>query len=399
VVLTPAYCLKIEPKHSLVDDPLSVIEDCFEKFSDFHSQSTSGSELPLHCFGALSYDSARFFEPTAGITPNTSDPDLLAFFPGCSLRFDRENYELSAWASEKEHRVLSKIASIEPSDNYLGSFSLPTKVSKRFSDQEFIDKVEQAKEYIAAGDAFQIVLSNNFRASMPNPDPLKTFSLLANKNPSPFHFCAKSQHWAMVGASPEVYLRGQDQEFISMRLVAGTYPRIEGKDEQQKGLLASNPKEKAEHYMLVDHARNDIGRSSLVGSVEPRDLLTVETYRDVHHLVSEVRGKPVKSLLECFKHCFPIATLTGTPKVRAMQIIEELEGSRGMFGGSVFKLGTDGSLDSSVIIRSITMENGTASVKAGCGVVYDSDPERENSECGWKAEALFGKNTKGRIQN
>jgi anthranilate synthase component 1 len=283
----------------------------------------------------------------------------------------------------------------EPFKNYLDTFQFPEKVESRFSKEEFVAKVDRAKEYITAGDAFQIVLANCFTSKLEEADPLKAFSLLASKNPSPFHYCANTNTetggWSLVGASPELYLKGQKDKQISMRLVAGTYPRSENNDVQQKELLREDPKERAEHFMLVDHARNDIGRSSKVGSVEPVDLLTVESYRDVHHLVSEVRGKPVLSLFESFKNCFPIATLTGTPKVRAMQIIEELEGSRGVFGGSVFRMACDGSLTSSVIIRSMVIEGNRTRVNAGCGVVYDSDSERENEECRWKAEALFGR--------
>ncbi len=386
--------LRSAPQPRSSEDPVSIFENEFSAWAESFQVGDRGTDL-AQCFGVLSYDAARYFEPVVGLRPETSDPDLLVMFPSAVVSLDYRTNELTVvWdrvlGEDLDDRIFSALEDYQPEEFFVENTS---KARRRFSKAEFVRMVEKIKGYISAGDVFQAVLSNTWTTVASGYDPVGFYKKLVRSNPSPFQFCIGSRDWSLVGSSPERFLKVNSGSELSMKLVAGTYPRKDSPAEDKAQLLAllDDEKERAEHFMLVDHVRNDLGRHSKIGSVKPRELLQAETYRDVHHLVSEVVSEleDGKTLFSALRACFPIATLTGTPKIRAMQIIEELEGERGVFGGSVFRFTAEGELESSVIIRSVVQDRNELIIKAGCGVVYDSQPEREDEECSWKAKALI----------
>jgi anthranilate synthase component 1 len=252
--------------------------------------------------------------------------------------------------------------------------------------------VECAKEYIAAGDIFQVVLSQRLDFS-PEVAPFDIYRALRTVNPSPYLYFLRMGDIHVLGSSPEMLVRVTGSK-LEYRPIAGTHPR--GRDEAEdarfeKEMLADE-KERAEHVMLVDLGRNDLGRVSEYGSVKVRDLMYVERYSHVMHIVSALEGKLREGLdaLDAFAACFPAGTLSGAPKVRAMQIIEELEPvRRGVYGGSVLYADFAGNLDSCIAIRTMLMQGKRAYLQAGAGIVADSDPASEFQESMNKAQAVL----------
>jgi anthranilate synthase component 1 len=259
------------------------------------------------------------------------------------------------------------------------------------SREQFCKMVESAKNYIYAGDIIQAVLSQRFSARTSTP-PLQIYRALRLLNPSPYTFFLKIGGQALVGSSPEVMVRLTGDR-IELRPIAGTRPRgsTEQEDRRLADELLSDDKEKAEHVMLVDLGRNDVGRVAQTGSVQVREYMVVERYSHVMHLVSHVEGILKKGFdaFDVIGACFPAGTLTGAPKIRAMQIISELEpGPRGTYGGAIGYIGYDGNMDLAITIRTVQVANGTASVQAGAGIVFDSDPTREFEETCHKARGM-----------
>jgi anthranilate synthase component 1 len=257
--------------------------------------------------------------------------------------------------------------------------------------EEYCGMVRKAKEYIFAGDIIQVVLSQRFSA-VTDLAPLHLYRALRLLNPSPYTFFLKIGGQTLVGSSPEVMVRLTGNR-VELRPIAGTRPR--GVDEVQDRALAdellSDVKEKAEHVMLVDLGRNDIGRIAEMGSVQVTDYMVVERYSHVMHLVSHVQGILRKEFdaYDVIRATFPAGTLTGAPKIRAMQIIHELEPEpRGAYGGAVGYVSYDGNMDLAITIRTLEIEGGTVSVQAGAGIVYDSDPDREFDETCQKARGM-----------
>jgi anthranilate synthase component 1 len=271
------------------------------------------------------------------------------------------------------------------------SLPRPATVSP-FSDDAFRAAVGRVKEYIAAGDTFQTVLSR--RIDLPAPDPFLTYRYLRALNPAPYLYYLQCDDLFVVGSSPEILVRVEDGE-VTVRPIAGT--RRRGADEAEDAALAeallADPKERAEHLMLVDLGRNDVGRVAAYGTVRLSAFLTVERYSHVMHLVSEVRGRLREGAdaLEALAACFPAGTVSGAPKVRAMQIIDELEPTRrGPYAGAVGYVGWGGmTMDTAIAIRTVVMRNGRAWVQAGAGIVADSDAEAEFRETEAKAGAVL----------
>jgi len=292
------------------------------------------------------------------------------------------------------------------------------KVRARTSKAKFLKSVEQAKEYIAAGDIFQVVLSQRWDFE-PGVAPFDLYRALRTVNPSPYMYFlrfggsssvplraprgSRSSHASarnsaknvlhVLGSSPEMLVRAAGQK-LEYRPIAGTHPR--GKDEAEDAALEkkmlSDEKERAEHVMLVDLGRNDLGRVSEYGSVKVRDLMYVERYSHVMHIVSALEGRlrPNLDAMDAFAACFPAGTLSGAPKVRAMQIIEELEPARrAIYGGSVLYADFAGNLDSCIAIRTLLMKGKKAYLQAGAGIVADSEPKREFEETENKARAVL----------
>lgn len=256
----------------------------------------------------------------------------------------------------------------------------------------YLEAVSKARDHIRSGDIFQVVLSQ--RAEMPlRTHPLNIYRALRTVNPSPYMFYINAGEFQLAGASPEMLVR-LEEGVVDSKPIAGT--RVRGadpaEDEALERDLLSDEKEKAEHVMLVDLSRNDLGRVCEYGSVEVPKFLAVERFSHVMHIVSEVRGRVREGLdsVDVLKACFPAGTLSGAPKVRAMEIIDQLETSaRGPYGGAVGYFAFSGNMDTCITIRTALIRDNRVYVQAGAGIVFDSDPEREHQECINKAQALF----------
>jgi anthranilate synthase component I len=270
--------------------------------------------------------------------------------------------------------------------------SQPPKPVGNMTEGEFIEKVERAKEYILNGDIFQVVLSQRFAVPI-DEEPFVIYRRLRSINPSPYMFFLRNPDVTLVGASPEMLTR-VEAGTVTTRPIAGT--RRRGKTPQddlkmEKELLADE-KEMAEHVMLVDLGRNDIGRVAKYGTVKVKEYAKVERFSHVMHLVSEVEGElnTGQDALDALCACFPAGTLTGAPKVRAMQIISELENSsRGPYGGAVGYLDYSGNMDTCITIRTLVIKDNIAYIQTGAGIVADSVPENEYRETLHKAQAMF----------
>ncbi|HTX14149.1 MAG TPA: anthranilate synthase component I [Candidatus Baltobacteraceae bacterium] len=268
----------------------------------------------------------------------------------------------------------------------------PLRVTSNMTKPQFTAAVRRAKSYIRAGDAFQIVVSQRFEAST-SADPFKIYRALRVVNPSPYLYYLKLGELSVVGSSPEMLVKVQGRDAL-YRPLAGTRPRgrNEKEDERLETELLADPKERAEHVMLVDLGRNDLGRVCEYGSVKPERLMFVERYSHVMHLASSLRGR-LRDDVDCFDAlmaCFPAGTLSGAPKVRAMEIIDELEPTRrGIYAGAILYLDFSGNLDSCIGLRTLVAKNGRAYVQAGAGIVADSVPEREYEESANKARAVL----------
>jgi anthranilate synthase component 1 len=257
---------------------------------------------------------------------------------------------------------------------------------------EFKKAVLQAKEYIKKGDIIQVVLSQRFKMRLQSR-PFDIYRSLRSVNPSPYMFFLKLSDMFLVGSSPELLVRCEDG-LVETRPVAGTRRRgnSESEDEKLVRELLSDKKEKAEHLMLVDLGRNDLGRVSRYGTVKVTEFMGIEKYSHVMHIVSNVTGrlKEKKDALDALVSCFPAGTVSGAPKIRAMEIIDDLEFTRrGPYAGAIGYFSFSGNLDSCIIIRTIVIKNGFLYIQAGAGIVSDSDPEREYQETVNKAKALF----------
>ena len=261
-----------------------------------------------------------------------------------------------------------------------------------FTREGFIDAVAQVQDYIRAGDAFQVVLSQ--RMSVPfHARPVDVYRALRALNPSPYMYFLDVGGTQVVGSSPEILARLQDGK-VTVRPIAGTRPRGRTVEEDLalEAELLADPKERAEHLMLVDLGRNDLGRVSVAGSVRVSESFSIERYSRVMHIVSEVQGelRPELTALDALRATFPAGTLSGAPKIRALQIIDALEPApRGWYGGAVGYLGYDGGADFAICIRSLVAVGEEFRVQAGAGVVYDSSPEGEDNECHVKASAVL----------
>ena len=260
------------------------------------------------------------------------------------------------------------------------------------SKERYMDMVRRAKEYIAAGDIFQANLSLRVLAETGDVDPLRIYGVLRQINPSPFAAFADFGDYRIVSSSPERLVRVKGRT-VDTRPIAGTRPRGRDMDEDGKmrAELLLNEKERAEHIMLIDLERNDLGRVSDYGTVIADELMVTEDYSHVIHIVSNVRGELAtgKDCFDVIKAAFPGGTITGVPKVRCMEIIDELEPTRrGPYTGSLGYIGFNGNMDLNIIIRTMLIKNGRAFIQAGAGIVADSDPEREYCESLKKAEAL-----------
>ena len=350
----------------------------------------AGPDFPLAggLVGYASYDVVRFFErlPPFAADPN-GVPDMHYVAPGSLLVFDHltRGIALLHSGSEAERQSLRReiILALRggvPLPTARGTFSEPV---ASMSQSEFLAKVGRTQEYIAAGDVYQLVLSVRF-SGRHDVDPFEAYRALRLINPSPYMYYCALGDITVVGSSPEALVKlshGQAQ----LRPIAGTRPRSADDviDRQREADLLADPKENAEHVMLVDLARNDLGRVAKAGSVNVAPYKSIERYSHVMHMVSGVRGElaPGRDAFDLFAAAFPAGTLVGAPKVRAMEIIDELEPvRRGLYGGTVGYFGAQGDMDQAITIRTLVFRGDEYSYQAGAGIVADSQPQSEYDE-------------------
>jgi anthranilate synthase component 1 len=371
------------------------------------------ADLPPFVCGAvgyLSYDAARWFEEIPDSHPeDIGIDDAVMMFFSRLLAFDHVRHQIHVIANvftdgkteglEAEYK--KAIDDIEAMEARLEDSIEPVptpqisgdaKVRSNMTKEKFAEAVTTAKEHIAAGDIFQVVLSQRFEVEL-GAHPFEVYRALRVVNPSPYMFFLKIGDQSIIGASPEMLVRATGRR-IEYRPIAGTRPR--GATETEDALLGeemrADEKEVAEHIMLVDLGRNDLGRVADYGSVEVTDLMIVERYSHVMHLVSAVKArlKSGRDRFDALAACFPAGTVSGAPKIRAMEIIDELEPTRrGVYAGAVMYLDYSGNLDSCIAIRTIVTKDGRAYFQAGAGIVADSVPETEYVETVNKARAML----------
>lgn len=393
-------------------DPLDTLRKIMAGY-----RAVNSAKLPRFLGGAVGYvgyDIVRFWEEIP--EKNKDDlnlPDSLFMLSHTLVIFDHLNHTIKvvsyALLERKEspqvayrkarHRIDEVIRKLRQPSSLLNDAKkqrkeegAKEKVESNFTSDIFQAKVKKAKEYIRAGDIFQVVLSQRLKRKV-SVSGFDIYRTLRSLNPSPYMYYLKCGDFEIVGSSPETLVREEEKE-VTYRPIAGTRKR--GKDRAEDELLAkelsANPKERAEHIMLVDLGRNDMGRVCEYGTVKVTELFSVEKYSHVMHLVSSIEGRLRKGMdqYDLLRACFPAGTVSGAPKVRAMEIIEELEPCRrGPYAGALGYFSFSGNMDTCIIIRTILIKKGIAYIQAGAGIVADSEPESEYEETLNKARALI----------
>lgn len=387
-------------------DPLSAIAEEMAR-----CQVTPEMGLPRFSGGAvgyLGYETATRFEelPSPERDP-LGLPEAMFMFVDTMLVYDHVSHHIKiishlrpegdiddeyARATAKIEEVVSRLREPLPPEPPPPEPTAAAEFTSNFTPEEFKRGVSKIKEYITRGDAIQVVLSQRLSRPTTAP-PFAIYRALRTINPSPYMFYLDFEDFQVIGASPEILVRVEDGEVMT-RPLAGTRPRgaDAAADKALEAELRGDEKERAEHIMLVDLGRNDIGRVSQPGTVEVSDLMEVERYSHVMHLVTHVQGKLRRdcSSSDALRACFPAGTVSGAPKIRAMEIIAECEPEkRGPYAGAAGYFSFSGNMDMAIAIRTMVLKDGVAHVPAGCGIVYDSVPEREYEETLNKAQALL----------
>src|SRR5438552_7582798 len=399
----------IEERFSTISDPL----DELRKLMARH-QFVSRPDLPRFAGGAvgfIGYEVIRLFEPKvpAARKNDVQLPDMLFMLTGNVLIFDHRLRTLkivvNAFLNDRPPEKVYARA-VESVDSILQQLAAPVDLPhvpiapdekqpmprSNFRREEFERAVERAKEYIRAGDIFQVILSQRFESDFMG-EPLDFYRCLRFINPSPYMFCLNfGDDFALVGSSPEMHVR-LDGNTIEIWPIAGTRARgvTPAQDEANAAELLADPKERAEHIMLVDLARNDVGRVAEFGTVRVTEFMEIERYSHVMHIVSNVVGRSRAdcTAFDVVRATFPAGTVSGAPKIRAMQIISELENTRrGCYAGAIGYFGFDGNFDSCIALRCAVLKNGKAYFQAGAGIVADSNSQREYEETVSKARAM-----------
>ncbi len=395
-------------------NPFDFLKEFFKKFKAYIEPS-----LPRFfggMVGYISYDTVKLFEKVPDLARSDLDmPDIFLMIPETLLIFDNFKQSIkivynaflnSEDAAEAYEKAQDKIDTIikelknhqdERFRSYLyvseSQFKEPLLgFTSNFKKEDFIEAVKKARDYVLSGDVVQVVISQRFETTS-EVHPFDIYRALRIINPSPYMFYIDTEEGYLVGSSPEILVRVEDEK-ITLRPIAGTRPR--GRTEEEdlflERELLSDEKEKAEHIMLVDLGRNDVGRVAEIGSVTVTELMTIERYSHVMHIVSNVEGRLRRGLdiFDVFMSCFPAGTVTGAPKVRAMQIIEELEPTRrGPYAGAVGYFGFSGNMDMCIGIRMLVVKDKKVYVQAGAGIVADSVTEKEYTETVNKATAML----------
>ncbi|HNX81196.1 MAG TPA: anthranilate synthase component I [Candidatus Omnitrophota bacterium] len=391
-------------------DPLAEVKKIMQGF-----KAVSVSGLPRFyggLVGYIGYDSVRFFERIPDKNPDELGlPDMFFMFTDTILLFDHVNHTIKVVANvilsglhvsraakkRAYDQAVRKIDTIIADCRRTIPRPLVRKANKpvfesNFKKDAFCAIVRKAQEYIKAGDIIQVVPSQRFRART-HKEPFEVYRALRSLNPSPYMFFIRMGDVCLVGSSPEILVRCENG-IVQVRPIAGTRPRglTEEADKKLEEELKNDIKERAEHIMLVDLGRNDVGRVAKPGTVAVSDLMVVERYSHVMHLVSEVRGVVDRKfdVYDVLRASFPAGTVSGSPKIRAMEIIDELENTkRGPYAGCVGYFSFSHNMDMCITIRTIVMKQGIAYIQAGGGIVADSVPEKEYMETVNKAKALF----------
>ena len=388
-------------------DPLNFLRELLNRY-----KPVAVPGLPRFYGGAvgyLGYEMVRYFEELPPSPPDDLNLDDAVFIisdslmifdnvrhtikvVACTFTEDEGSLEAGYAASCRKIEEMIEIISASASHKIAAATEGDVNFQSNMTSLQYKDAIEKAKQYIAAGDIIQVVLSQRFETEYLN-SPIDLYRALRFINPSPYLFFLKMDDLTLIGSSPEVMVRKED-DTMELRPIAGTRPR--GKTEQEDRALSdellSDEKERAEHVMLVDLGRNDLGRVAQTGSVQVNQFMMVEKYSHVMHLVSNVRAQLTKGkdAFDVLSATFPAGTLTGAPKVRAMQIISELEKvKRGPYGGAVGYFSFSGNMDFCITIRTMILKNGRIYVQAGAGIVYDSIPESEHQESLNKARGML----------
>lgn len=394
------------------NDPLEIISEEIRKYKPVINPG-----LPRFFggfVGYVGYDTVRYFETLPDNShPGLNLPDIFLMLTDTLVVFDNLTHKIIVISNahiEKNTRDAydKAVAKIENIINKLKSKPVLPKISKssvpnktrrakhsfssNFTKKKFLKAVEKTKDYVKAGDVIQTVISQNFQRETDIP-PINVYRALRVINPSPYMYYIETGKSTIVGSSPEILVRVED-DILELRPIAGTRRRGKTPEDDlfMEEELKADPKEQAEHIMLVDLGRNDLGRVSSTGSVKVTELMTVEKYSHVMHLVSNVVGKlrKKKDAFDVLRASFPAGTVTGAPKIRAMEIIEELEPTkRGPYAGSIGYFDFSGNMDMCITIRTIIFKNKKAHIQAGAGIVADSDPELEYKETVNKAKGMF----------
>lgn len=381
---------------------------CFEPFETL---SIDNNDNPLHELRLLQnrFKMMTREEVSTLITSTigymTYDKELLFNIYRISLTFDHLRKKIlisyvvtiTQYVKNDFNRAQEKLSQIiHALSKQISSVKLLQKKNKTFievdiPDDVFIEKIKKAKQYIIAGDAFQIVLSRSFKRII-SVTPLSIYQSLAHTSPAPFMFYIPLEKKTIIGASPEQMVKVHNRQ-VTVNPIAGTRKRTTESDiDFITHELLHDKKELAEHMMLVDLARNDVGSISEPGSVIVNELMQVKHFTHISHITSEVTGKLKNEYdaLDALHATFPAGTLSGAPKIRAMELIDELEESpRGLYGGAICRFDLAGNLDSCIAIRMAVFEDGVATIRTGAGIVYDSDPKAEAQETRQKAEAML----------
>ncbi len=350
--------------------------------------------------GYIGYDMVKVFEPKLhntmdDLVDELNTPDLDLILPKIILVYSHKNYQLTLISTQEE--MSKKFDMIE--DNLKNSYEYihmkrnigNDKGSFAFSKEQFFEMVEKSKEMIRSGDVFQILMTNRFTRNI-HVDPFSFYRILRSKNPSPYMFLMEYEDFNIVGSSPEVMVRLTNGELL-LRPIAGTRKRgaTKARDKELEEELLADPKELSEHLMLIDLGRNDVSRVAKTGSVKVENMMHIERFSHVMHIVSDVTATLAddKDMFDLFMATFTAGTMTGAPKIRAMELIAEYEGlKRGFYSGSVGYFGFDGNMDSAITIRTALVKDDKVVLQAGAGVVADSQNELEYLEVKNKLGAL-----------
>ncbi|MFZ9037499.1 MAG: anthranilate synthase component I [Gammaproteobacteria bacterium] len=390
------------------DDPLKFIEE----YLDFFKVAEAECLPKFHggLVGYFGYDTIRYIEPKLAVCPNPDKhetPDILLMLSDRLVVFDNlssrmflivhvDPAEQDAWQQGQRQldELEARLRAVRLEDNPSVSEQAVSEqdFTSEFTQEGFESAVDKARQYIIDGDAMQIVLSQ--RLSIPyRASPVNLYRALRSLNPSPYLYYLNLGDHHVVGSSPEILVRLED-EAVTVRPIAGTRPRGKSpaEDLALEQELLSDPKELAEHLMLIDLGRNDAGRVSQVGSVRLTEKMIVEHYSHVMHIVSNVEGriKPDMSAFDVLRATFPAGTVSGAPKIRAMEIIDELEPvKRGIYSGAVGYISWSGNMDTAIAIRTAVIKDQQLYIQAGAGIVYDSVPQNEWAETMNKGRAIF----------